>query len=687
MGFKYRNLYDSQFIQLAATCYLGGDSDAPTSGLYHHQWMGDRVLPSLDASVFPLGTFYVRETIGLVRPPVGGGSWSVLDTKPTPMPYSATSDWDAYGSNLYGLEQAASLLRNGKLAVFSQDGDHSVVHSSYQGRIGGFRVPESLFPPALGSIPCNRQTIYGDYSSVWLPPVTVKVMSVDSLPAQNIVLQDVAPVVGDRYSLWDYPTTVCGRQLTTEVLALLQELGTLEDTIDYGGDGLAVYTTVINSVNVSRFRWSISYDTVFEQFRDWDPVWPYTYVKVGNTISYEFLYDPTPYHAEYGIDGDGVYSFRVRFPGNIVARRHCWVDDTNRGDLAAWFPLSRYYGGDSDITFTLHNGDFPDQQFGDMPLNMVCAWTPVFTAQGETDPPRLAQLGKDGLTYGLRHEVERYLGDIRLSSFKAASDALGDLAGGIDSDVLQTLVKVNDLSSLIPNIKDAIIGLRSIVSGDIPSGILSLIDMVTSLRLQSQFTYRPDLLLLQKQLPEMLSLMRTFHKSRPNIVSSRGSFHYEFPQGTFGREESHLETHATVFCNRDSDHVLSSILDVRSLGILPGPANAWDLVPFSFIVNWFTGVGQRIRDLENSAFLILLSPRRFVYSYKIWSPLTQHELEKYHILRDDGEDLPPRLVYYRRDVSAYPPRIGDGRFDFGMPTRLPDWETSLSLTWQLLLRH
>jgi hypothetical protein len=114
---------------------------------------------------------------------------------------------------------------------------------------------------------------------------------------------------------------------------------------------------------------------------------------------------------------------------------------------------------------------------------------------------------------------------------------------------------------------------------------------------------------------------------------------------------------------------------------LPKPSNIWDLIPFTFVVNWFTGVGAAMRRAEYSVLMATI-PAYYVHTYTIRSPLEPDELRKWS-LRSSGVDRAYLRLYYR-DVSLFTPAVRDSRFAFGMPTQLPPMGTLGSLLWQLI---
>jgi hypothetical protein len=310
--------------------------------------------------------------------------------------------------------------------------------------------------------------------------------------------------------------------------------------------------------------------------------------------------------------------------------------------------------------------------------------------QGDDDGfsgPNFDDFRKRSYTLRLQKAVEEVSGDIRYSSFLSTNDAMNEVTHSLNTDMWQTISKLGSLSGQIPEISLAFKSLISLVSGHSIDSIKEALDILTQIRLQHQFQWRPEFDLLTKQLPEISKVVSAIDKlSRTEDVVCRGTFHFDFPKGEFGREESRLVTRSRLVVGRNSFASLTNLLDLRALGVLPSPSVGWDLIPFSFVVNWFSGIGARIRDLETSAFVLSVDIKVFTHSYLITSPLLDDELALSgfsHSALPGSE--PPMIRFYVREVSRHVPRIGVGRYDFRLPTRLPDWATAGSLAWQVLL--
>jgi hypothetical protein len=168
----------------------------------------------------------------------------------------------------------------------------------------------------------------------------------------------------------------------------------------------------------------------------------------------------------------------------------------------------------------------------------------------------------------------------------------------------------------------------------------------------------------------------------PTVVA-RGAFHWDFPDGWYP-DRTTLETRSKVVAASGLSPELANFLGVRTLGFAPTLAQYWDLIPFSFVVDWFLNVGGRARAVESMALLAAIGPSCIVQSYRIVSSLDDEGLSRIGLGYFTSGSEQVQLVSYIREVSQHLPPIRSGGFDFGSPIRLPNWATAGSLLYQVV---
>lgn len=270
--------------------------------------------------------------------------------------------------------------------------------------------------------------------------------------------------------------------------------------------------------------------------------------------------------------------------------------------------------------------------------------------------------------------------DIVPASMFSTVDAFTDATGYLGVNLLQNLQKLPGIVNMLPQIGEAIKVLGRIWKRDLSvSTLKDILDLSTSTVLQANFEWRPYHGLLTQYLPSLASTMQSLGDITENAIGY-GSYSKTI-YNDLSREEVTILARTKLVMDSSPSGLLSAVLGVDALGILPKASNIWDLIPFSFVANWFTGVGSAIRRAEYSLLLMTI-PAYFVHTYTITSPFSSEELDSLKMSNSGDEDATLRL--YFRDITLYSPIPQDSRFGFGIPTVFPPWGTFGSLLYQLI---
>jgi hypothetical protein len=620
---------------------------------------------SLVGVVIPFGVAPCNALVGAYEDR-GLGNQEVLRTKPKDRLYDGARDWSRYGTGLSGFSLFLKTLA-GESISFSPANEHETVHSTFFGRVFPSHTTDVPFPlydydySYIGS----PGFVNNWFNPVYSPQFGEFYQGLNALYGENDPLGynfRFAAVGGGTDSLPGIP-------FDWWYTAFSSCAGPIGRTFAGSFVGYPL-TSTVTGLRRKRLSdgWRISYHL------RWAIGSEFT---CDHDISFTLTHDPTldpPDHHFAGGASSGVEIINTQHP--IVQRYEDVVTGAFGANQASWFSnTGRVVGSDHQFSFETWSAI---QQ-------LESPWSAEFH-DGPRSGTSLSSLGSSHLLPEFTRLVEADIGSIRCSSFHSTSDAFTSVTDGFGNDLIQTLVKLNDLSSLVPSISEAWLAVRKLKGGDAIGGFGSLIDFLTSLHLQANFTWRSDYELLVKYGPDMAKTMLAASKivDSESIVA-RGSFHFDFPFGSFGRKESFLLTRSRVVLSPVGRQALASVLGLKAIGLLPSPSVAWDLFPFSFVVNWFTGIGRRIVDIENMTLLSLLGIERYTHSYLITSPLTDDELRRYGLESspESASVAQPSLRIFVRDVSSLTPFPREGKFDFGAPQGLPNWMIPGSLLWQV----
>lgn len=270
--------------------------------------------------------------------------------------------------------------------------------------------------------------------------------------------------------------------------------------------------------------------------------------------------------------------------------------------------------------------------------------------------------------------------DILPSNLFSSYEAFKQAEGYLGVNVLQNIAKLPSIASAIPNIREAVDILGRLVRRDLSlSTLKDIMSLASSTTLQYNFQWSPYKRLLDSYVPELIRTYRDLF-SKDGITVGRGQYLADLGK-EFGRDSVILTTRTKMVVDFTPLGVLSALLGVDALGILPKPSNIWDLIPFSFLANWFTGVGESMRRAEFGLIATTLAAR-YIHTYTLTSRMTDDELDSLSV-SNSGRHEPYLKVYYR-DISSYSPYPRDSRFGFGVPSGLPPMGSLGALLYQLV---
>lgn len=668
MGLKTLVSRGGFHAELAA--YVRGDDAGTSPRPLGFSW--DPVIASFSGVPLSYGVFPLEATQGHLSRYGDDSMQELMRSKPNTVPFNGSSDNALYGGLMSNILAASRILRGVSVSEGIPSSERNTSHSnirgtarpkvsrvrwfaddklvSYQpvglygfggvGPAGGFRAlpyHQRYYAPYLyyaPGFPHSEYLVHGasePYQPNWAPRRTIGSTISD---IEHGVYWGVGTQVGLQYQpgYWIYV------RLTSF-------------TPIYWAKGVHIdYTYEVSS----NYPWDLG-----------TTVWAGRFEHHINTVRVGDKPAPTNW---YGItDLNQAFTFTEKWTTTLVSV-------TNQPRTLAWFGGSAYVGQTASVDNTMGTRGVPIVALSE-------------SGMGPTDFIRLSlpKIAKKLSYESFSSAVRSEMGSIRASAYLSASDAMDELEKGVDTNLIEQLSQLSNLADYLPRLKQALDVVRSLHRKDLPGTVRGVLDLVTELRLRYAFSYAPDLDFVTSELPRLPKLIAEFQRTGSEIVVTRGVFNWVFPAGEFGRPYCTLETRTKLVAKRDNDSVLAKVLGVDSLGLLPSSSNAWDLVPLSFVVDWFANIGDRLSSIDNNVLLLLMNPSYMVHSYRVYSPLSEEELGSADLETGSmpGVDVvQPAWVVYQRDVSSRLPGPRSGKYDFLMPSRLPNWMTAGSLAWQ-----
>jgi hypothetical protein len=294
---------------------------------------------------------------------------------------------------------------------------------------------------------------------------------------------------------------------------------------------------------------------------------------------------------------------------------------------------------------------------------------------------------RDPLLYVARISKQLDLGirDFRVASFYSSSDALHKATDVLQSNNIENLTQLSGILGLLPDFPNISRVIAKAAQRD-PAAILETVDILADAWLAFRFSQAPT----AKDVNELThtavkeELESIIHRTEQTIY---GEFHFNFNQADV---ESVLKlpgrlsivTRSKIRIHTDMTTLLTSYLTANSIGMMPTLSRLWAIVPFSFVVDWFAGIGNRLKSIDDQLLWMALGTNWCLHSFKLSYFPTDEELSTFGL--KTSSDDPLRLVFYSREFSRLMPRLADSRFDYQSPSHGPNPITVGALVWQFL---
>lgn len=621
---------------------------------------GDLSVYSGDVLLFPRNTPYGLVTAFLSSEMfcyelTGGDGGTVhtghVDTRgarATQVVYDPREDWDAYGSLI---TKNSSMLSQGIAYPSKEKG---VIHTRFNGALRDQHPVDYIYRPD----PAIRYSWFGASGALWgLTPGLLR-------PLPAIIQVGNYPTGYPRYYLYYGAGTGYDAfevPMNGDSYEFLQSLGSISsgETTHRNGDKTR-YTDVkvdVTFVN-NTYRGRVSY--IFGKENSPPPGVIQTYSSFSVTIDFTLGW--------VGVTGNLDDSNWVVVNSGVTKFAY-HTEVVPLSSMSPSGPLDLRV--DTKLEFALLQANFLTQPYGATTLGVE----PRFYAFRRRGSPWF-HMHESLLERGVKERLEF----LRPSGFIAASDAFDDVMLTVSSNLLQNIQHLKNLTTLIPDLVDLPRLIARASKGDIKA-ILEIIDIVTSEILRYRFQQAP----LERQLPQLADELKDISDLLGvKTHTGRGVYRWTFPdEHNFMHDGTlTLETRAKVCFSYDLSTAGAALLLGNQFGVLPTFARLWELLPFSFVIDWLFNMKKRLKLVDNQVGYLAVRTNYVLYSYKIvWYP-SDALLNDYNLSNVEWLDK-FSLSTYVREFSRTTPRLVDSPYDFLRPSKGPDPITVGALMYQL----
>lgn len=252
--------------------------------------------------------------------------------------------------------------------------------------------------------------------------------------------------------------------------------------------------------------------------------------------------------------------------------------------------------------------------------------------------------------------------DIRPVACLSANDALESYSSS--SNFLES---IPELPAILTSIRDvAKIGrmIKMISSGDL-AAVPFAIDLLADGYLAYKYGAKP----LASDIDEARRIATMYYERLDNLskdlpVALYGKFDFQIPGAPQDIPGKLFVTARSKMVLRQSPSgLLAYVIALDNVGLLPTLARIWDLVPFSFVIDWFTSLSDRFSDIDHATIRAALDVDYYIHTFEYRLILDQ---SFYTPFRRSGVNYPEFRVF-KRERSLRHPLFQESRYDFHPP--------------------
>lgn len=294
----------------------------------------------------------------------------------------------------------------------------------------------------------------------------------------------------------------------------------------------------------------------------------------------------------------------------------------------------------------------------------------------------------DRLIASFRAAISDKLPDMWPATFYAAEDAYQGFMQALEMNNLENLTQLDIISTLIEPAKGFATLIRHVQKKDVIGSVMAILDLLASAKLIYEYGIAPTKSDAEEIAKNAAGVrQRLLANSTFSFQTVYGKFIFRVPDGYIdGFDDVYIVARAKARCRLNPHSLLAALLPLRAFGLMPSLANFWDLLPFSFVVDWFANIGRRLEDIDSSVQMLAIESEFTVLSMKVYWKIPEENLQTGGCLPFGSveDDSWPAISHYIRDVQKQMPFLSYSTLDFRPAQGIPDIGIALALIFKLI---
>jgi hypothetical protein len=278
------------------------------------------------------------------------------------------------------------------------------------------------------------------------------------------------------------------------------------------------------------------------------------------------------------------------------------------------------------------------------------------------------------------NNIEGQMSEITPSSYFSTKDALQKYIQVLRTNHLETLAELSNILGWLPDLRPLMTLLLGPFSSMLDAGARFL-DVLAAAKLYDSFVLKPGVASVREFGNRFDSIVDRLSGIGGREQTLNGKFIFSLFQDMFIVRDPFLTTRTKIHLTFPRSSVVNLIIGSGAVGLLPSLSNFWDIVPSSFVADWFTNVGGRLESIDLQAILFTVQIHHCVHSYTITGSVPD---DYYTSTRTVLHNDPLAVRYYQRELSRFAPILRESKIDFQQAGGPSDWGTAGSFAWTRL---
>jgi hypothetical protein len=275
----------------------------------------------------------------------------------------------------------------------------------------------------------------------------------------------------------------------------------------------------------------------------------------------------------------------------------------------------------------------------------------------------------------LEHRSKTYFN----AAVRSSSEAVDEFRSFMATNYLESLTEIRELLALFPDLEPIERFLEIIPAGKYLEAGFRLVDFAARTYLLAKFGLLPFITDIEQFATKYDRIAAILQQRLGSGHDARGKFSYTFEPDT-ALKDFQLVCRSKVRIRIPPGSVSASLLPLSVAGLEPSLAQLWDIVPFSFAIDWFTNLGDKLELVDNAVFMSTAIVDYTVHSYTMYRDLTDDDLV--------GTGLTTQGLcqykHYWRTTSRYNPNVmRNYTYDWWADGSVPA-DLAGSLVWVLI---